>query len=109
MFLETGNSPLLFWDLSLGEIMDTIDVYNKKKEKEEKQYTERFKLQLIANEVQAQQICERAFGKGECTPLSVFFPDLFKNDTSVDETELYKAKMENFAFWHNQRKRGDVD
>lgn len=87
--------------------MDTIDIYNKKKEKEEKQYVERFKLQLIANEVQAQQICERAFGKGECTPLSVFFPDLFK-DTSVDETELYKAKMENFAFWHNQ-KRGDGD
>lgn len=106
MFLETGNSPLLFWDLSLGEIMDTIDVYNKKKEKEEKQYTERFKLQLIANEVQAQQICERAFGKGECTPLSTFFPDLFKD--IVNETELYKAKMENFAFWHNQ-KRGDVD
>lgn len=108
MFLETGNSPLLFWDLSLGEVMDTIDIYNKKIEKEEKRYIERFKLQLIANEVQAQQICERAFGKGECTPLSVFFPDLFK-DTSVDETELYKAKMENFAFWHNQRKRGDVD
>ncbi len=107
MFLETGNSPLLFWDLSLGEVMDTIDIYNKKIEKEEKRYIERFKLQLIANEVQAQQICERVFGKGECTPLSVFFPDLFK-DTSVDETELYKAKMENFAFWHNQ-KRGDVD
>ena len=97
----------MFWDLSLGEVMDTIDIYNKKIEKEEKRYIERFKLQLIANEVQAQQICERAFGKGECTPLSVFFPDLFK-DTSVDETELYKAKMENFAFWHNQ-KRGDVD
>ena len=109
MFLETGNSPLLFWDMSLGEIMDVIESYNRKKEAEEKQFVERYKLHLIANEVQAQQICEKAFGKGEYTPLSVFFPDLFK-ETSSDETEmeLYKAKMENYAFWHNQRKGGDT-
>lgn len=67
------------------------------------------------NQVHARQTAEflaiSMFGSENVrlTKLSEYFPDLFKDDLENQENEkemlLHKARMEEFAFWHNQRRK----
>lgn len=75
---------------------------------------EQLKVQAIMNQVQARQTAEflasALLGNENVKPtkLSEYFPDLFKDDSEKAANEqilLHKARMEEFAFWHNQKRK----
>ena len=104
-----GYTPSLFWESSLLEIYDLMDSYNRRKKNEIKELEEKIKIEISVNTVLARQIGEYVaslFNKdAKITPLNEFFPSLFKEDEEEkkDDMALYKARMEEFAFRHNQR------
>lgn len=104
-----GYSPSLFWDSSLLEIYDLMESYNRRKKNEMKELEEKLKAEISLNAVLARQIGEYVaslFNKEvQLTPLNNFFPSLFEEDEEeVDNyMALYKARMEEFAFRHNER------
>lgn len=107
-----GYTPSLFWECSLLEIYDLMDSYNRKKENEMKEFEEKLKANISLNSVLARQIGEYVaslFNKdSQLTPLNKFFPNLFEADDEEEtnnDMSLYKAKMEEFAFRHNERLR----
>lgn len=107
MFLQHGHSPSLFWNLSIGEVMDILSYCDKQK-------TEETKKEIILNEVLANQISEKVARivsmDVSYTPLWGYFPNLFEPETEEDNgLELYKAQMEDYAWKHNHRKRGEKE
>lgn len=104
-----GYTPSLFWECSLLEIYDLIDSYNRRKKNEMKEFEEKIKIQISLNSVLARQIAENIGSildeNIKITPLNKLFPTLFEadNDEVNNDMALYKAKMEEFAFRHNQR------
>lgn len=106
-----GYTPSLFWESSLLEIYDLMDSYNRRKKNEIKELEEKIKIEISVNTVLARQIGEYVaslFNKdAKITPLNKFFPSLFKEDEEEKKVDmaLYKARMEEFAFRHNQRLR----
>lgn len=108
-FLDMGYTPSLFWDSTLLEIYDLIDSHNRRKKNEINELKEELKVEISLNAVLARQIGEYVasmFNKeAQLTPLDKFFPTLFKQDEEDvnNDMDLYKAKMEEFAFRHNQR------
>ncbi len=102
-----GYTPSLFWDSSLLEICDLMDSYNRRKKNEIKELEEKIKAEISLNAVLARQIGEYVaslFNKdSQITPLNKFFPSLFEEEEKNVDMALYKAKMEEFAFRHNQR------
>jgi hypothetical protein len=104
-----GYTPSLFWECSLLEIYDLIESYNRRRENETKELEEKIKAEISLNSVLARQIGEYVaslFNKdSQITPLNKFFPSLFEEDQEEKNIDmaLYKAKMEEFAFRHNQR------
>jgi len=126
--LIAGYSPDLFWELSLGEVADCIEAYEKKLRRELKQREASIKDEVHALYVQAIQIgnvISHMFDKKvPIHPLSVYYPGLInpvettelteqeeegdKNSLSL-EMQLHKARMDDFAFRHNMamKKRGE--
>lgn len=104
-----GYIPSLFWESSLLEIFDLMDSYNRRKKNEVKELEEKIKVDISLNSVLARQIGEylgSIIDKDvRITPLSKLFPNLFKEDEEENNIDiaLYKAKMEDYAFKHNQR------
>lgn len=104
-----GYTPSLFWESSLLEIYDLMDSYNRRMKNEIKELEEKIKSEISLNAVLARQIGEyiaSLFNKdSQITPLNKFFPSLFEEDEEVKNVDmaLYKARMEEFAFRHNQR------
>lgn len=104
-----GYTPSLFWESSLLEIFDLMDSYNRRKKNEVKEFEEKIKVNISLNSVLARQIGEylgSIIDKNiQITPLSKLFPNLFKEDKEENNIDiaLYKAKMEDYAFRHNQR------
>lgn len=104
-----GYTPSLFWDSSLLEIYDLMESYNRKKKNEMKELEENLKVEISLNAVLARQIGEYVaslFNKeAQLTPLNKFFPNFFEEDEEEKNVDmnLYKAKMEEFAFRHNER------
>lgn len=104
-----GYTPSLFWESSLSEIYDLIDSYNRRKKNETKENEEKIKIKISLNSVLARQIAENIGSildeNIKITPLNKLFPTLFEadNDEVNNDMALYKAKMEEFAFRHNQR------
>lgn len=104
-----GYTPSLFWESSLLEIYDLMDSYNRRKKSEIKELEEKIKAEISLNAVLARQIGEyiaSLFNKdSQITPLNQFFPSLFEADEEEKNIDmaLYKARMEDFAFRHNQR------
>lgn len=111
-FLDTGYSPLLFWDLSFAEIIDVIESYRKKEEQKASDYKEQIKMQAVMNNILAKQIIEllaaNLTGKNEVTKLSEYFPTLFNQENAETDNllELNKARFEEFAYWHNLKIKG---
>ena len=104
-----GYTPSLFWECSLLEIYDLMESYNRRKKNETKELEEQVKVQISLNSVLARQIAEYVgsiFNKKiQITPLNKLFPTLFELDEEEENNDmaLYKAKMEEFAFRHNQK------
>lgn len=104
-----GYTPSLFWECSLLEIYDLMKSYNRRKKNETKELEEQVKVQISLNSVLARQIAEYVGSifdkKIQITPLNKLFPTLFELDEEEENNDmaLYKAKMEEFAFRHNQK------
>ncbi|MFQ9672134.1 MAG: hypothetical protein ACLRZT_02010 [Clostridium paraputrificum] len=104
-----GYTPSLFWECSLLEIYDLMESYNRRKKNETKELEEQVKVQISLNSVLARQIAEYVGSildkKIQITPLNKLFPTLFELDEEEENNDmaLYKAKMEEFAFRHNQK------
>lgn len=124
IFLDMGYSPSLFWSLSLDEIYDLMESYTRKEERKRKE--KEFEIKDIAlllynqamqtGEVLGQVLHPSADWKR--TSLSEYYPNLFgepkefsEKNKIENELMLHKARMEDFAFRHNEarKKRGDND
>jgi len=101
-------TPSLFWESSLLEIYDLMDSYNRRKKNEITELEEKIKAEISLNAVLARQIGEyigSILDKNvQITPLNKFFPNLFEEDEEEKNVDMviYKAKMEEFAFRHNE-------
>lgn len=86
-----------------------MESYNRRKKNETKELEEQVKVQISLNSVLARQIAEYVGNildkKIQITPLNKLFPTLFELDEEEENNDmaLYKAKMEEFAFRHNQK------
>ena len=115
-FLDCGYAPSLFWDSSLDEIIDLIESYNRREEQRVKEEETKIKTQISLNWVLAQQVGEHFSiamgGKSNLTPLYDYFPDLFKREKEeadrqkqMNQLQLHKARMEDYAYQHNERRK----
>ncbi|MBU5469125.1 hypothetical protein KQI85_01890 [Falcatimonas sp. MSJ-15] len=115
-FLDAGYTPNLFWELSIGEVTDMIDSYLKRQQLEEERTKAQLKQTAVFNHIQAQQIynyLSTLFSNDvEIRPVEAYFPELFKEEAEKKseeekqlQVELHKAQFEEFAYWHNQRRK----
>ena len=115
-FLDAGYTPKLFWELSIGEVTDMIDSYLKRQQLEEERTKAQLKQTAVFNHIQAQQIynyLSTLFSNDvEIRPVEAYFPELFKEEAEKKseeekqlQVELHKAQFEEFAYWHNQRRK----
>lgn len=128
VFLDAGYSPLLFYELSLGEVNDLLESYAIRQQREQKIREANLKDEIFAKYIQAQQIgnvlaAAMDSKNNKLRPLSEYYPDLFGTTTEFTEqenegdehklspeAELHKARMDDFAFRHNMamaKKRGE--
>ena len=115
-FLDARYTPNLFWELSIGEVTDMIDSYLKRQQLEEERTKAQLKQTAVFNHIQAQQIynyLSTLFSNDvEIRPVEAYFPELFKEEAEKKseeekqlQVELHKAQFEEFAYWHNQRRK----
>lgn len=118
-----GHSPLLFWDLSLGEIDDLIEAYVKKEDRRRAEKKADLKDKVVIMFNQAQQIANFVGTfmdhNVQIKQLKDYYPDLFEaleeeeteeaaEERIQVELEVNKAHMEDYAFRFNlARKRGE--
>ena len=109
MCLDIGICPSLFWDSSLQELYDLIGSYNRKMKLESEKELIDIKKDVSLYSVLARQIGEYVASMfssdARITPVEEFFPELFAEEKAKKEKSdiaLYKAKMEEFAFRHNE-------
>ena len=108
MFLDIGGEPLVFWDLTVLEIRELIESYNRVRiQKQKEKIIESYRLsQMIANNVSL------LFSKDDAKPLEVwdYAPELFQAEREQvekarqqDEMRLHKERMRMFAESHNRK------
>ena len=108
-----GYSPSLFWDSSLQEVYDLIESYSRKQKIKAQEYEADLKAKISLNAVLARQIGEYVASlfnsDSKITSLGELFPELFKDEqNSNNDMALYKARMEEYAYRHNQNlRKGD--
>ena len=110
-----GYEPFLFWELSLAEVYELIESYQRKQKLEAEKVKQQLKVDAVFNATLARQIGEYIallFSKEvQITSLHQLYPTLFEDESQNDshimttdqELAYYKAKMDDFAFWHNAR------
>ena len=107
MFLDIGGKPLDFWDLTILEIRDMIESYNRVTiQKQKEKIVESYRLsQMIANNVSL-------LLSKEAKPLDVwdYAPDLFQEERNQvekarqeQEMRMHKERMRAFAESHNRK------
>lgn len=107
MFLDIGGKPLDFWDLTVLEIRDMIESYNRVMiQKQKEKIIESYRLsQMIANNV------SMLISK-DAKPLEVwdYAPELFEKERGQveqarldQELKLHKERMRMFAESHNRK------
>lgn len=107
MFLDIGGKPLDFWDLTVLEIRDMIESYNRVMiQKQKEKIIESYRLsQMIANNV------SMLISK-DTKPLEVwdYAPELFEKEREQveqvrldQELRLHKERMRTFAESHNRK------
>lgn len=105
-----GYSPSLFWDSSLQEVYDLIESYSIKQNIKVQEYEADLKARISLNAVLARQIGEYVASlfnsDSKISSLGELFPELFKDEqTSNNDMALYKARMEEYVYRHNQKIR----
>ena len=107
MFLDIGGKPLDFWDLTVLEIRDMIESYNRVMiQKQKEKIIESYRLsQMIANNV------SMLISK-DAKPLEVwdYAPELFQEEREQverarqeQEMRMHKERMRAFAESHNRK------
>ncbi len=107
MFLDIGGKPLDFWDLTVLEIRDMIESYNRITiQKQKEKIIESYRLsQMIANNVSI-------LLSKDAKPLEVwdYAPELFEKEREQveqarldQELRLHKERMRMFAESHNRK------
>lgn len=107
MFLDIGGKPLDFWDLTILEIRDMIESYNRVRiQKQKDKIIESYRLsQMIANNISL-------LLSKDAKPLEVweYAPDLFQEERSQverarqeQEMRVHKERMRLFAESHNRK------
>lgn len=107
MFLDIGGKSLDFWDLTVLEIRDMIESYNRVTiQKQKEKIIESYRLsQMIANNV------SMLLSK-DAKPLEVwdYAPELFEKEREQveqarldQELRLHKERMRMFAESHNRK------
>lgn len=107
MFLDIGGEPLVFWDLTVLEIREMIESYNRITiQKQKDKIIESYRLsQMIANNVSL-------LLSKDAKPLEIwdYAPELFQEERNQvekarqqEEMRLHKERMRMFAESHNRR------
>ena len=107
MFLDIGGKPLDFWDLTVLEIREMIESYNRVKKQERKEkIIDSYRLsQMIANNVSL-------LLSKDAKPLEVwdYAPELFQEEREQverarqeQEMKMHKERMRLFAESHNRK------
>lgn len=107
MFLDIGGEPLVFWDLTVLEIRDLIESYNRvRTQKQKDKIIESYRLsQMIANNVSL-------LLSKDAKPLEVwdYAPELFQEERDqvekarlAQELKLHQERMRMFAESHNRK------
>lgn len=107
MFLDVGGEPLVFWDLTVLEIRDLIESYNRVRiQKQKEKIIESYRLsQMIANNVSL-------LLSKDAKPLEVwdYAPELFQEEKEqveqarlAQELKLHQERMRLFAESHNRK------
>ena len=107
MFLDIGGEPLVFWDLTVLEIRDLIESYNRVRiQKQKDKIIESYRLsQMIANNVSL-------LFSNDAKPLEVwdYAPELFQEERDqvekarlTQELKLHQERMRMFAESHNRK------
>lgn len=107
MFLDIGGEPLVFWDLTVLEIRDLIESYNRVRTQERKEkIIDSYRLsQMIANNVSL-------LLSNDAKPLEVwdYAPELFQEEKEQvervrqeQEMRVHKERMRIFAESHNRK------
>ena len=107
MFLDIGGEPLVFWDLTVLEIRDLIESYNRVRIQERKEkIIDSYRLsQMIANNVSL-------LLSNDAKPLEVwdYAPELFQEEKEQvekarqeQEMRLHKERMRAFVESHNRK------
>lgn len=107
MFLDIGGEPLVFWDLTVLEIREMIESYNRVRiQKQKDKIIESYRLsQMIANNVSL-------LLSKDAKPLEVwdYAPELFKEEREQvekarqeQEMRAHKERMRWFAESHNRK------
>ena len=107
MFLDVGGKPLDFWDLTVLEIREMIESYNRVMiQKQKEKIIESYRLsQMIANNVSL-------LLSKDAKPLEVwdYAPELFEEEKEQveqarreQEMRLHKERMRMFAESHNRK------
>lgn len=104
----------MFWELSLGEVIDLIDAYNKT-------MMENRKFEILTKQIQAVQIFEHISvlldkdNAEKITPIWDFYPYLFADEKKAneqlqldEELERVKDGRKIFAANYNSRIGSDV-
>ena len=107
MFLDIGGEPLVFWDLTVLEIREMIESYNRVRiQKQKDKISESYRLsQMIANNVSL-------LLSKDAKPLEVwdYAPELFQDEREqvekarlAQELRLHQERMRMFAESHNRK------
>lgn len=107
MFLDIGGEPLVFWDLTVLEIREMIESYNRVRiQKQKDKIIESYRLsQMIANNVSL-------LLSKDAKPLEVwdYAPELFQEERDqvekarlAQELKLHQERMRMFAESHNRK------
>ena len=113
MFLDIGGKPLDFWDLTVLEIREMIESYNRIKIQERKEkIIDSYRLsQMISNHISLLLSKDaKVFEFWE------YAPELFAEEQQAVEQErqrqellLHKERMRNFAERHNRKRKEEVN
>lgn len=113
MFLDIGGKPLDFWDLTVLEIREMIESYNRVKiqERKEKIIDSYILSRMITNHVSL-----LLSNDAKIVELWEYAPELFVEEQQAVEQErqrqallLHKERMRDFAERHNRKRKEEVN
>ena len=115
-FLDAGYSPSLYWELGILEIIDMIKSRIRCMEYEQEKENIKTKNMIMLLWNQNRQLIDLSgcLFKSEHEPagISDYYPGLFDDALKLSEDEqqkinceLHKARMEEYAYYHNRARR----